>query len=259
MTKLLHIVMCVVCYTSGVKMKKILRSIHSNRISSERGQSLVEIAIFLPIFILLIAGIAEMGWYLNRYLNMLDASREAARLAADRDPFGNGTSVGNPAYNPQYNANSPSYNPAAPIDCDTTEDTYAVIACYAEESLAGAGVVISPTNGYDDIVISAFTIKNGVVHNPAGIGWRYPDYFEGTSDLGWSYTGWQDSLFSNSEVSGFIEPDDPTSPNQGLIILEIFYRHRQVLALPFFTIFVPADIGIHVYTIMPNPTAGTVQ
>ena len=257
MTKLLHIVMCVVCYTSGVKMKKILRSIHANRISSERGQSLVEIAIFLPIFILLIAGIAEMGWYINRYLNMLDASREAARLAADKDPFGNGTSVGNPVYNPQYNANSPSYNPAAPIDCDTTTDTYAVIACYTEESLIGVGVPFSRTNGYDDIIISAFTIKGGRVHN----GWRYPDYFEGTSELGlgWSYTGNQPkSLFPNSRIDLLIEPD-ATSPDQGLIILEIFYRHRQVLALPFFTIFVPADIGIHVYTIMPNPTAGTVQ
>jgi len=238
-------------------MKKILRLIHSNRISSERGQSLVEIAIFLPIFILLIAGIAEMGWYLNRYLNMLDASREAARLAADRDPVGNGTNgttpAGpNPVYNPQYNQNSPLFNPDAPINCDTTTDTYAVIACYAEESLIGAGVPFSPTNGYDDIVISAFTIKNSVVHN----GWRYPDYFEGTSDLGWSYTGQQErSLFPNSEVDTRVD----SSVSQGLIILEIFYRHRQVLALPFFTIFVPADIDIHVYTIMPNPTAGTVQ
>jgi len=243
-------------------MKKILRLIHANRISSERGQSLVEIAIFLPIFILLIAGIAEMGWYLNRYLNMLDASREAARLAADRDPFGNGTNgttgAGpNPAYNPQYNYHSPLFNLATTIDCGTTKDTYAVIACYAEESLIGVGVPFSRTNGYDDIIISAFTIKGGRVHN----GWRYPDYFEGTSELGlgWSYTGNQPkSLFPNSRIDLLIEPD-ATSPDQGLIILEIFYRHRQVLALPFFTIFVPADIGIHVYTIMPNPTAGTVQ
>jgi len=32
-----------------------------------------------------------------------------------------------------------------------------------------------------------------------------------------------------------------------------------MLGLPFFTIFVPRDIGIYVYTIMPNPTAGTVS
>ena len=224
-------------------MKKILRLIHSNRISSERGQSLVEIAIFLPIFILLIAGIAEMGWYINRYLNMLDASREAARFAADLDPISN--------YNPQFNRYSPGFDPAATYTCTgpgRTEEYYTAVACYAEETLAGTGVVISPTNGYDDIVISAFTIENGDVK------YRFPP---DTSDRGWSLTGKQDSQFPSLRISNDQTGYGPTSPKQGILVLEIFFQHRQVLALPFFTIFVPADIGIHVYTIMPNPTAGT--
>jgi Flp pilus assembly protein TadG len=233
-------------------MKRIGRFLSSKLITSERGQSLVEIAVFLPIFILLISAIAEFGWYLNRYLNLLDSTREATRLAADRDPVGTGTLSGNPAYNPVYNANSPFYNPGIPVDCSTTTETYSALACYTEQTLLGTGITISPTNGFDDIVISAFTIKGGQVYN----NYRWPDYMEGTADLGWSLTGNQTSLFPVSRINNIV---DNNSPDQGMIIIEVFYLHRQVLGLPFFTIFVPRNLGIHVYTIMPNPTAGTVE
>lgn len=222
-------------------MKKFLLRIHSNRINDERGQSLVEIALFLPIFILLIAGIVEMGYYLNRYLGILDSSREAARFGADLDPINN--------YNPQFNHNSPSYLSSATYDCTTTTEFYTAVACYAEENLP---VPLNPSNGYDDIVITAFTIKNGMVCN----NYRYPDYMDGTTDKGWSYKGNQVSQFSILKINGLF---DDTSPQQGILLLEIFYRHRQILGLPFFTIFVPRDIGIYLYTIMPNPTAGTVD
>ncbi len=216
----------------------------------EQGQSMVELAIFLPIFILLIAGIVELGYYLNRYLNILDASREAARYGADGDPFGNFKSVGNAAYNPDYNHNSPLFTGKKP-NCDdpALTDYYAVLACYAEQNLP---YKLDDKNGYDDIVISAFTIKNGVVCS----GYRWPDYIDGVADKGWSYLGNQVSQFPNSRIDAMI-PDD--SPQQGLLILEMFYLHRQALALPFFTIFVPRDIGIYLFSIMPNPTAGSVD
>src|SRR3990172_3944725 len=91
---------------------------------SERGQSLVEIALFLPIFLILIVGVVEIGYYMNHYINLLDATREAARYGADGDPVGN--------YDPAYNHNSPSYTGAVP-NCDdpALTDFYAVVACYA--------------------------------------------------------------------------------------------------------------------------------
>lgn len=229
-------------------MKRPLRFLRANRTESQRGQSLVEIAIFLPIFILLIAGVAEMGWYLNRYLNLLDASREAARNAADRDPIGTGVADDfNAAYNRKFNHNSPGYDPGALIDCNATTETYSAIACYVQDNLPDE---LDPENGYDDIVISAFTIRGGAVYSNC----RWPDRMDGTSDKGWSLTGWQTSLFPTSRVNEIVADN---SPDQGMIIIEVFYMHRQVLGIPFFTAFVPRDLGIHVYTIMPNPTAGT--
>jgi hypothetical protein len=214
-------------------MNRLLRLARIQPSNAQRGQSLVEIAIFLPIFILIIAGIFEMGFYLNNYLNLLDSSREAVRYGADLDPSN---------YNPAYNRNSPGYTGSPTLDCDTTQEFYTVVACYAEENLP---VAFDPSNGYDDIVISAFVIKNGVAC------YRFP---WDDADRGWSYLGNQSSLFSTARVSALI-PDD--SPQQGMLILEIFYKHQQALGLPFFTMFVPREIGIYVHSIMPNPTAGS--
>jgi hypothetical protein len=48
----------------------------------ERGQSLVEVAIFLPIVILIIVGIVEVGHALTAYLVIANAAREGARFGA---------------------------------------------------------------------------------------------------------------------------------------------------------------------------------
>jgi hypothetical protein len=47
---------------------------------NEKGQSLVEFAILLPILLLLLMGILEFGIILNSYLTINNASREGARL-----------------------------------------------------------------------------------------------------------------------------------------------------------------------------------
>jgi hypothetical protein len=48
----------------------------------ERGQSLVEVAIFLPIVILILVGIVEVGHALTAYLVIANAAREGARFGA---------------------------------------------------------------------------------------------------------------------------------------------------------------------------------
>jgi len=47
-----------------------------------KGQSLVETAIVLPILILIVMGIIELGLLLNNYIIIANASREGARKAA---------------------------------------------------------------------------------------------------------------------------------------------------------------------------------
>ena len=53
----------------------------SSRASSDRGSELVEMAIVLPIFVLLIMGIMDFGFLFQRYEIVLNSAREGARLA----------------------------------------------------------------------------------------------------------------------------------------------------------------------------------
>jgi len=49
-------------------------------IRNEKGQSLVEFAILLPVLLLLLMGILEFGLMLNSYLTINNSAREGARL-----------------------------------------------------------------------------------------------------------------------------------------------------------------------------------
>lgn len=50
--------------------------------NNQTGQSLVEFAIILPIFLLMLLGVFEVGWALRSYLTLVSANREAARFAS---------------------------------------------------------------------------------------------------------------------------------------------------------------------------------
>jgi hypothetical protein len=53
-----------------------------NKTTKHKGQALVEIALVLPILLLLLFGIIEFGRILNAYIMVSNASREGARYSA---------------------------------------------------------------------------------------------------------------------------------------------------------------------------------
>lgn len=77
---------------------------------TEQGQAIVEMALILPILILLIFGIVEFGRILQTYMVVTDLSREGARAGAvgktdleiatvvDNDAAAVGLDTGNPDY-----------------------------------------------------------------------------------------------------------------------------------------------------------------
>jgi hypothetical protein len=52
------------------------------RIGHERGASLVEFAVLLPLLVLLLIGIVEFGWLYSQNIDVRHGAREGARLAA---------------------------------------------------------------------------------------------------------------------------------------------------------------------------------
>lgn len=51
------------------------------RIRSEAGQAIIEMALIMPLLLLLILGMLEFGWLLNGQLTVTASAREAARTA----------------------------------------------------------------------------------------------------------------------------------------------------------------------------------
>lgn len=201
----------------------------SNKVKNpEKGQSFVElllVTIFLMIFVL---AIAEYGTLLNHYLNLVDATREAARVASDfapadycEDTDGSGTA------------------------CDSEGELVQASEDYFNVTIGLAQVVMKPivldeTRG-DDIVISYFVIGSDVNdlfdRYPAGSG-------------GYTLYGTQTSKFSEEDIRNRLID---TGPSRGILLVEIFYNYPQRLKVPVFTAIVPDPIPVYSYAIMPMP------
>lgn len=54
----------------------------------ERGQALVEFALIVPIFLVLLLGIVDFGWALKSWITVTNATREGARMGAVGWPLG---------------------------------------------------------------------------------------------------------------------------------------------------------------------------
>lgn len=54
---------------------------------ARRGQSMVELTLTAPIFLIMIIGLAEVGWLANNYLVISDAVQTAGRYGSIRDPL----------------------------------------------------------------------------------------------------------------------------------------------------------------------------
>jgi Flp pilus assembly protein TadG len=61
----------------------------TNKLKNERGQTMVELALVLPILVVLILGIAQFGVAFNNYVTLTDAARAAARKGAVSRESGN--------------------------------------------------------------------------------------------------------------------------------------------------------------------------
>lgn len=184
-----------------------------------RGQSLVEFTVLLPLLIMMISGLIEFGFMLNYYLDLIDAAREAARFAADDDPIrlADGTYMDpNPGF----------YTRAQTVTLDSINIG------------SGGQITLDPTT--DDVVISAFSVMNGMVDR------RFP---AGSGENGLPLYSNHISKYTSAMVNGML---DPAAPNAGLVMVEIYYNYNQILGLPWITMFVPDPVTLHAYSIMPN-------
>lgn len=207
------------------------------------GQSFVELALVIPIILMLIAGLVEVGFYFYTYMTAVQLTREAARFASKRDPFtldapGSGLPSGACSDNDlHYYFDTaciildPGFNPGMPLDTD-----------------------------HDDVTISVFTVAGNAVTD------RWPADGDGVWSLSSASDTWggteswitdcdgnivrSEPFLTNAEIQSMFQTDAPTE--RGLVMVEIWYCYEQVLGLPVLSDFIPDPIRLHAYTIMPS-------
>jgi Flp pilus assembly protein TadG len=110
-------------------------------IRSERGQTMVEFALVLPIFCLLLFGIIQFGIIWNNYVTLTDAVRAGARKAvvSSRDPDASAMAIAavrSSAGNLNGAANCPRLCPTVTSSWDSGSDV-TVRATYQPDLVLG--------------------------------------------------------------------------------------------------------------------------
>ncbi len=68
------------------KTLKMVLAVLDGKPAGMRGQSLVELTVTFPLLLLMLMGMAEIGWFANNYLIMTDVVRSAGRAGALGNP-----------------------------------------------------------------------------------------------------------------------------------------------------------------------------
>ena len=103
-----------------------------------KGQSLVEMALWLTVIIFLVGGMVDVVLYGLQVVKVNAGARAGARLAVDLDP-----------------------TVRDGLGCATTQDFYRLVQCITDDTLRREGVTLGGSQ--DDILISVVTIQGGVV------------------------------------------------------------------------------------------------
>lgn len=223
----------------------------------QSGQSFVELAIILPLLLLMLVGMVEVAFTMFIYLTSLDLTREAARFASVRDynelePYGelNPTAAVNPAC-----ATDEDGTPITdPVRCACLDDDlhfFLDASCFFTDPKLNPFIPFDSTT--DDVVITVYTVAGGHISesHPGGGYWSLNN------------DNWQkdcygnvvrtDPFFSFADVEANFVASAPA--DKGLVLVEAYYCWDPVAYLPFISDFIPSKIRIHTYTFMPSPEA----
>ncbi len=256
--------------------------LYTQRPGHERGQSLIEITLFLPIILLLLVGLIEIGVFVNSYITSLDSSRAAARYVSPLDPFvtrcwadfsspTTGKSIS--AFSSSECADSEYRDKAtnevrtwgAEVVYDTCKDSktqnfFYVAGFLALLNMPRGGLDPNPHGTWpgDDILVSTVPISAGVILDSWNFGGKT---YNGRHT--WTLYGVQPT----PDFSSFVDSTFTTilgtykdAPATGLVVVEVFHAHPQFTKL-FSTAarmvggssLLPDPIPIHTYSVFPVP------
>jgi hypothetical protein len=259
-------------------MKSFFQKFHSYMDAHpklRKAQSFLELALILPILLVILLNVVELSFMTSQYLDLLDLTREAARFASIRDPF-------DPV--------------AADKDCSTEGlfdfyyDTSCVFSPPAGSSNCtdpqfcnglNAFIVLNPAT--DDVVIRVFSVSDAGGYevkevwpnaplNPAPNNNGYwalsnndsvDNLLDGLPDDNWKYNCHGDQIrtepyYTASSVSDRLVKTPASTvmiKSKGFVSVELYYCYETVLGAPVLTSIIEDPLRLHAYTIMSLPAA----
>jgi hypothetical protein len=250
--------------------------------NKEKAQSFVELSLVLPIILLILLGLVEVSFFISRYLDVMDLTREAARFASIRDPEISVAWISN-LYDCQ---NATPFNFYYHTACIFSPPAGSAQCPPASRYCNGLNPLVYLDPAFDDVVIGVFAVEGPAVAGvPPVIVKAYPNdpAYPGAAGF-WAFSNYdevdpvhngnwekdcQGNLIVNHDALGNVIPNVPHytpatvademvtgSPmNKGYVGVEFYYCYHQVLNIPIANWVVPDPLRIHAYTIMPNPAA----
>ncbi|MGD0006702.1 MAG: TadE/TadG family type IV pilus assembly protein [Anaerolineaceae bacterium] len=226
-----------------------------------RGQSLLEFAILVPVLVLFVLGAAEITLFIGTYIDVIDLTRESARFASVRDPFlsYSGTNCSADYTKPTPDPNNSFFYDTACIfsplkasdSCSTADPTFC----------NGFNSTIFFKSNEDDIVINVFTVTNDHVTLQTGP-WAWSTSRDSTHTVNWQrncdgspIVPTPSPYFTIAKMNAYLAETSGTVPNKGFVTVEAYYCYHQVMKVPLIGLLFPDPMRIHVYTIMPLPAA----
>ncbi|MCZ2123104.1 MAG: pilus assembly protein [Anaerolineales bacterium] len=194
---------------------KKIASKYKLRKTKLRAQSLVEFAIALPLLILLLLVMVELGFVLNTYLSLLDATRLTARIYSNINPF---QLTVNPTPPPaKLKADKLTYySDAAQLLIDTLNSNSYEIKF---DETSGA---------LDDVLISVITVDvdenantTKLIRHPSGANyWAFnPDSV---------LAGYKSHYDDDTALKSYMSPPI----DAGILIVEVYYSYEGTLQIP---------------------------
>jgi hypothetical protein len=227
------------------------------------GQAFVELALLIPILLIMLTGMVEIAFVMYQYMTAVDLTREAARFASIRDY--NITLLDN------YDTSGAFYVMTTTVTgmvgwFDPRGSTNIVTPCmdkslhyFYDAACFFTDPSLNPSinfraDKYDDVVITVFTVSGNLVsdRHPSSPGYFSLNNNNWQKDCDGNVTT-TTPYFSNAYIESQFLANAPT--DKGLVAVELYVCNHLILDLPIVSQFLPNPYRLHVYTVMPAPEA----
>ena len=241
------------------------------RNKKEKAQSFVELALILPVILLILLGVVEVSFFISRYLDVMDLTREAARFASIRDP-----EIGKAWISNLYDCqNATPFNFYYHSACIFSPPSGSAACPPASRFCNGLNPLVYLDPAIDDVVIEVFGVQGPAVAGvPPPVVIAFPNPPDSLTSGYWAFSdhdevdtahngNWQKDCQGNVVLANphytpaIVQAEliNGSPINKGFVGVEFFYCYHQVLNLPIANWVIPSPMRIHVYSLMPLPAA----